>query len=241
MDSPFPPTNWKAVEAAALGPDESRLLALNSLLATYCPILRNYLIVQFRLDEHQADDFLQSFVLEKILSRGILGQADQKRGRFRIFLVKALSRFVISEFRKIGAEKRKPDAGAVPLGNVSEAELQSFAAHSQHLLDVAFAKNIFSQAVARMQKECVASGRMEIWTLFEARLLDPLQEGARQLSAEELMAQCGYSSRAELANALTTAKRIFARHFLAVVSQYVSDKRDLDSEIRDIKSILSQN
>src|SRR5688500_14386706 len=90
-DAPFPPTNWKAVHAAALGPEESQLVALNSLLETYLPVLRNYLIVQFRLDEHHAEDFLQSFVLEKILSRGILGQADQKRGRFRFFLVNALS------------------------------------------------------------------------------------------------------------------------------------------------------
>src|SRR5688500_1965894 len=203
-NAPFPPTNWQAVHAAALGPEESQRVALNSLLETYLPGVRNYLITQFRPDEHRAEDFLQSFVLEKILSRGILGQADQKRGRFRIFLVNALSRFVISEFRKVGAEKRKPNTGAIPLLSVSEAELQTFAADSQQVLDLAFAKNIFSQAVARMHNECVGTERPEIWVLFEARLLDPLQDRGPRLSAEELMVQCGYSSRADLANALTT-------------------------------------
>ena len=53
------------------------------------------------------------------------------------------------------------------------------------------------------------------------------------------MIRGGYSSRADLANALTTAKRIFAGHLLSVVSQYVSDKQDLDSEIQDIKNFLA--
>ena len=237
-DAPFPATNWKAVQAAGAGTEESRLDALNSLLAAYLPALRNYLVVQFRIDEHHANDFLQSFVLEKIISRGILAQADQERGRFRIFLVNALSRFVISEFRKVAAEKRRPSAGALPLENVSEAELQELAVHSHHLLDLTFARNIFSQVAARMRNECIASNRPELWGLFEACLLQPLQEGKPRLSTEELRLKWGYRSAKDLANALTTAKRMFARHFRSVVSQYVSDRGELESEIRDIKNIL---
>ena len=239
-DAQFPATNWNSVQAAALGADESRLAALGPLLADYLPVLRNYLLVHFHLDEHRADDFLQSFVLEKIIDRGILSQADRQRGRFRIFLVNALSHFVISEFRKLGAEKRRPNAAALPLEIISEAEMQNLVSHSQHQLDLAFARNLFSQAAGRMRAECFASGRTQLWKLFEARLLHPLQDGAPQLSTEVLMIQCGYRSREDLANALTTAKRMFARHFRSVVSNYVADRKDLDSEIRDLKDILAR-
>ena len=53
------------------------------------------------------------------------------------------------------------------------------------------------------------------------------------------MRRFGFKSSIEVSNALTTARRMFARNFRSVVTEHVHDKTLLDTEIRDLKTILA--
>ena len=48
--------------------------------------LRAHLAFKYRVPEDQAADFLQGFVVERILKKGLLALADPARGKFHRFL-----------------------------------------------------------------------------------------------------------------------------------------------------------
>jgi hypothetical protein len=222
----FPGTDWSAVRSAVHRPD-----ALDELLRQYFPPLRGYLAARFRLPGAELDDLLQGFVLDKILTSEILDRADRSRGRFRIFLINALTRYVISEIRRAHARKRAPDFQTLPFSALSEHDLSKLAAEVPRGLDRAFAKAVFAQAVDRMKEECAAKGRADLWQAFQQHLLAPLEKGSARVPPE--------GSARQLTNLLTTAKRMFARNFRAVVSEYVPVQEDLDEEVRELKLLLS--
>ena len=90
-----------------------------------------------------------------------------------------------------------------------------------------------------MQQECKASGRQDLWAVFEGRILQPIRDGAEPLSYEEIIQRFQFQSPAQASNALITGKRMFARLLRLVVSQYASDEKEIENEIRDLQRIVS--
>jgi hypothetical protein len=236
----FPVTDWRAVKAAA-APDSSACAeALQSLLQRYLPVLKQYMVTKFDLQQSEVDDLLQDFVLEKILNQDLLRRVDEARGRFRIFLVSALSNYVISELRRAKARKRAPNQARVSLDAISEKDLDGLGAHARRELDFVFARNLFEEALRRMRAECAGSGRAGLWAVFHGRVLRPLQQDLDPVPLEQLKKDCALKTSAKVSNTLATAKRMFARIFRQVVSEYAFDENDVDNEIRDLKEILAQ-
>ena len=66
----FPPTEWEMVHTAARPP--LRNPALERLLTTYIPFLENYIISQFSVSADEAKDWLQGFVMEKIIQKNLM-------------------------------------------------------------------------------------------------------------------------------------------------------------------------
>ena len=240
-DRSFPATNWNAIRAAARDETASRALALEELLSQYLPILKDYLQTRFHLPEQEIEDLLQNFVVHKILNRDLIARADPARGRFRILLVNAATRFVVSEIRRAKAQKRAPNHAALPLEFISEKELAGLAEHAHSALDLAFARRVFAEAVRCMKVECVDSKRPDIWGVFDGRYLQPFQKGVEHTSNETLMRALGLASPAQVSNILTTAKRMFARNFRSVVTEYTREPKEAESEIRALKTLLAQS
>ena len=63
---------------------------------------------------HDAQDLTQAF-FERLLERNWIGDADRERGRFRTFLLTAMSRFLANEWDKARAQKRGGQAVHVPV------------------------------------------------------------------------------------------------------------------------------
>lgn len=237
----FPVTDWAAVRNASHPSTALRLPWLDALLQEYLPILKRFFRRRFRLDEATAEDLVQSFALQKIMRQKLLAEADPLRGRFRSFLVNSATHFVISEFRKQQAGKRAPDRSVSWLGAVAEKDLADLAYESARELDQGFARVVFAEAVERMQSECAQSGRTDLWTIFEGRLLNPVASGVPALTNERLAANLGLVSPGLVSNLLVTAKRMFGRNFRAIVAQYVSEDAALEAEIRALKDILAES
>src|SRR6185369_8584195 len=99
-ESPFPNTAWSMVARAAHVRSSVRRRTLEALIRQYQPALRSYLMARRRVGPHEADDLLQGFLAGKVLEQQILRRADRTRGKFRTFLMTALERFSISEYRR---------------------------------------------------------------------------------------------------------------------------------------------
>ncbi len=233
----FPTTSWSLVALAGQD-DQTQREALGQLLSRYMPALQAHLIQAKGLAPDRADDMIQDFVTAKILQRDLIARADQQRGKFRTFLLTALDRFLLNRLRDQGAKKRSASAAAEPLGERDE-QLAAGPGPSD-AFDVAWARSVLSEALGRMRTHCETSGRMDVWSVFECRVLGPILEGTEAPDYRELVRRFGFQSPSQASNLLTTAKRTFARTLRSVVGEYAGSEEEIAEELGELHEILAR-
>ena len=235
----FPTTHWSLVgRAAGRAGAGAGKVALGELVRIYLPALRAHLIGPVGIDRDRAEDLLQGFLADKVLEQNVIAAADPGRGKFRTFLLTALERFVIDTHRRQAAAKRTPRG---KLLDVDELGHRAASHHTpSHAFDRAWAGEVLGEVTRRLRAECQNSGRAHLWGIFEARMLQPIIDGAEPPSHDELARKYHLPSPAHSANALTSAKRLFTRTFRAVVAEYARDEAEVDSEIRELWEIFSR-
>jgi DNA-directed RNA polymerase specialized sigma24 family protein len=236
----FPPTDWKLVKAAGESSMAGQRMALEKVLVCYLPVLRTYLMSRFRVSEDRASDWLQSFVLQKVLEKDLIGQADARRGKFRTFLVSALNNFVIQQIRYDRSSLRCCPGEVVPLEEMPESAPSAIQGREAETFDIAWARGVLAEALDRMKSYCAASGQAEVWAVFESRLVNPLLDGVEPPSYEQLVTTYGLQSPSQASNLLVTAKRVFGRLVRSVIGEYAGDELAIEREIQDLKAVLYQ-
>ncbi|MDT8389700.1 MAG: sigma-70 family RNA polymerase sigma factor [Lentisphaeria bacterium] len=190
----FPHTRWSLVVSAADGAEVS--------LETLCRLYWQPVYAVARHAGHDvetAKDLTQGF-FAKLLEKGWLGSADRERGRFRTFLVTALKRYMINEWRRECAVKRGGRAPVLPLDTALaeriEAREGAHALSPDALFDRRWALALLDQAMRRLEAEwpggqfdilkpCLTAGRGEIDYAALARQL-ACSEGAARVAAHRL-------------------------------------------------------
>jgi RNA polymerase sigma-70 factor (ECF subfamily) len=241
--SEIPATRWTLVGRAESAQPADARAALDELLRLYLPAMRAHLLARTHMSPERADDVLQAFITDKVLAKHLLASADRTRGRFRTFLLTALDRFAIDRMRVEGAAKRSPEAQGKHMMDVDdEATPQPTSPIGDPSIefDRAWARQTVAEATRRMRDECTANNRMDLWGVFEARLLLPATDGRPAVPHEELAKLHGFPSASHASNALGTAKQMFARHLRAVVGAYTTGPLELDQEISDLWQIFSR-
>jgi hypothetical protein len=238
--SPFPQTQWTLLGRAGEVTSDGQRTALGDLLQRYMPALRTHLLLERRLPPERADDLLQAFVSRKVLEQRLIRKADRGRGTFRSFLLRSLNNFVNDELRFERVAGRAPEGGPPVDVNEQVGLGDAGAADPSGAFDVAWAREVLSEGVAVMRRECEASRREDLWGVFEGRVLLPSMEGTEPTGYEELIRRFGLVSPEQASNVLITAKRMFARALRSVVAKY-ADAGDVETEIRDLKSILARS
>jgi DNA-directed RNA polymerase specialized sigma24 family protein len=235
---PFPLTEWSLVARASDADADTRRRALSELLDRYVPAIRCYLTLAKHLDPDRADDLLQGFLASKILDEHLIERADRERGKFRTFILTALDRFIINQHRFDAAQKRSPGQ---MISIDEQPEPTKATAGPAAAFDLAWARQVLDRTVVRMKQECVGSGRMDLWDVFQARVLGPTLGQCEPVPYDELIRRAGFASPVRAANALVTAKRMFTRVLRSVISEYQSDEEEIDSEIDDLHKILARS
>jgi len=234
----FPSTHWSFVDEAAAGSDEGARKALGELVLRYLPALRAHLVLRKRLSRDMAEELLLSFVAQKVVEEELVAKADRQRGKFRTFMLTALDRYVANRLRDAKAEKRHP-SGRKVVSLTDELHEAAASENPATAFDTAWAREVISQCLARMEAECRDSGRPDVWGVFECRLLSPLLGGDAPEPYDALVKRFEFNSPTQAANVLITAKRMFARTIRAVVGEYVADEQEVEEEIADLREILS--
>jgi DNA-directed RNA polymerase specialized sigma24 family protein len=210
--------------------------ALAALVNRYLPALKVYLMRKRKLSADAAEDLLQSFVGEKVLDASFIAAADRRRGKFRTFLLTSLDHFLIDQVRSRDAALRAETAAAGPAGGGGD---EPAAKDTPDPFDVEWARQVINEALARMEQECSASGRTDLWTMFELRVAGPTLQDRPAPSYEQLVAQFGFQSPTQASNCLVTAKRMFARTLRAVVMEYAGADDSVEAELADLMKILA--
>jgi RNA polymerase sigma-70 factor (ECF subfamily) len=237
----FPTTHWTLVNRAASADSVAQPLAIAQIARLYAPALRAHLLQSLRYDEHRTDDLLQGFLADKVLEQRLIGHADPQRGRFRTFLLSALDRYVIDQHRRNTARKRAPRGGDLADIDDHRDTLASGrnGESATHAFDLAWAREVLGEVLAVMRRQCEQTDRIDVWTVFECRYLMPAIEGVDTESHESLAKRLKLDSPHQAANLLITAKRMYTRLFIAVVSRYAANEDEVRNEVAELWRIFA--
>jgi RNA polymerase sigma-70 factor (ECF subfamily) len=231
----FPETRWSIIVNAADLNSPQRASALESLFDSYLPVLRAHLILRRRIQPDQVNDFIQDFVLKKILEQNVVSKADSERGKFRSFILKSLDNFVRDYFRANKMNRQLAEF---------ESELAEAKPEQQNepsVFETAWARQVFCSAVRRFQDECNRENNQNRWMLFRERLLSPVISGRAVEDYDQLARKCNFESPKHARNAMVGAKRAFDRAMRGVIKDYVLDEGLIDSELEDLFLILKNS
>jgi RNA polymerase sigma-70 factor (ECF subfamily) len=235
----FRSTNWPLIARAANRDEAEAQAALGELVQRYRAPLLGYLRRQFQASPEQAEDWLQGFVLEKLVIGNLLAGAQRERGRFRTLLLSALGRYVVSQLRALNARKRRP-AHLCSLEDLDLETLRPDAAEPDAVLGFEWLRTTLAEALRRMEIELRAKGQTRHWEVFQARVVAPALEGVAEPPYPVLVERWGFRSPTEAYNALITAKRTFARVLRDLVAEYERDAAAVEAELAWFKLVLTR-
>jgi RNA polymerase sigma factor (sigma-70 family) len=240
MTAPVPPrsapeafltTRWSLVLSAGKG--ESRA-ALESLCSSYWYPL--YAFARRKGESHErAADLVQGFFLV-LLERKDLDTLAPKRGRFRSFLLAALSHHMANERDRERAEKRGGGAVHIDLHDADTryALEPADAETPETLFTRRWAVEVLARTFERLEQE---HADPEKRALFEA--LKPELQGASESTYAEIGARLGTTEGAVKTAAHRLRKR-WRELLRAEVAGTLSDPADVDDEIRGLFAALSR-
>lgn len=167
----FSTTHWSVVAAA--GSDLAGAAgALEQLCGKYWyPI---YAFIRRRgSDHHQAEDLTQAFFAH-LLEKETLRKADRNKGKFRTFLLAALTNFLANEWDKRQALKRGGQRQILSLNETVAEELYRQDAVEtvtpETLFERRWALALLEQALARLKQEYAEAGKAELFANLEPGL-----------------------------------------------------------------------
>jgi RNA polymerase sigma-70 factor (ECF subfamily) len=186
---------------------------------------------------HDAEDLTQAF-FERLLEKDWLAVADQKRGRFRSFLLSSLKHFLANEWDRARAQKRGGRIRLVSLDtNTAETRFHHEPADTatpDKSFDRRWALTLVDTVLARLQREYVDEGKAELFekvkgTLGGDRASAPYARLARELNTSE--------------GAIKVAVHRLRQRYRAVlrseIAQTVAAENDVEDELRHLFEALS--
>lgn len=232
----FVTTRWSQVLAAGRSDSTRATAALASLCATYWYPLYSY-VRRRGYGPEDAQDLTQEF-FARLLAQGWLGQADRERGRFRTFLLSAMSHFLANEWDKANAKKRGGAARTVPLQlDTAETRYGQEPADCftpEQAFERRWAVTLLDSVLAQLQKECTQQGKSELFQILKPFLLG---EGTHQPYAT-LTAQLGLSEAAVKVTIHRFRKRY--RHLLREeIANTVASPAEIKEEMHQLFKVLA--
>jgi RNA polymerase sigma-70 factor (ECF subfamily) len=234
-DSQFHTTRWSLVAAAAAENPSAVEPALEELCRAYWyPI---YAFVRRR--GHSADDaadLTQSF-FARLLEKEYLADADQQRGRFRAFLLTAVSRFLSKEHERAAAQKRGGGQRILAIDAAEgEARYQREPSHEltpQRIFERRWALTLLDRTLAALRQEHEAAGKLALFDALKVFLTGeagapPLREAAANLQMTEGAVKV----------AVHRLRQRYRDALRAEIAQTVSELGDVDDELSLLLSAL---
>lgn len=228
----FPPTRLSLVTRTRSDDQETRRLAIGTLIEAYWKPVYKYLRLKWRLDPDDAADLTQEF-FKTTLEKDVLGRYDAERARFRTYLRLCVDGFA-SNARK--AEARLKRGGAVTTVSLdfrsAEGELMryepSVPADVDELFYQEWVRALFQRAVEDLRQSSRASGRSTMFNVFERYdLADPSERPTYAALAGEL----GLTATT-VTNHLAAMRRQFRRHVLDRLRDLTTSNDEFEAEAK---------
>lgn len=218
-DPRFKTTRWNLVQASR------DLRALEALIRIYWKPLY-FFVRQHGLDIEAAKDAVQSF-FSAMIERDVLTKADPARGRFRTFLLAALTNHLKDRTKAAARQKRGGGQILVSLDFVrGEKDFELAAARGEApeaLLNRAWARSVWEQSLAELKGD---SAHLEAFKLHLGGI--DYVEIARRTGLSESAAK----------SAVHRLKGQLKEILLGHLRHTVSNEEDLAAEVAEFRALL---
>jgi RNA polymerase sigma-70 factor (ECF subfamily) len=230
--SRFRTTAWSVVAAAQNHDSETYQRSLQYLCKTYWKPIYNY-TRRRGFDHDTARDLTQDF-FAMFLEKGFVDSADRERGKFRTFLLTALTRFLSKQYRK-----QKKHRNTVPL-EVAQFENGETMMHDElyeeatpeDAFNRSWAHSLIAQTLQRMREECT-EGRQGLYARVFAAYIESATD-TRPKSYREI-GEVFDLSETDVTNYLHRGRNIFQKMLREEVRQSVTTDAEVEEEIRDLQ------
>ena len=234
-------TQWSQILLARDGDTAQRQAALGSIAQQYWKPVYTWLVRKgFRRE--QAKDITQGFFTDVVLGRGLVSKASPNKGRFRSFLLTAVSNYANDCHRRQNAARRKPAEGLLSLEGMDTAS-ERYDPAVEEPPDEAFhrtwAAQLLDDVIADVKDQCIRLGQQRHWDVFQRRVLNPVTRGDRPAPYATIAEELELPSATRATTMNDTVKRKFELAMREHVRPYVASSRDVDDEIHELIEILS--
>jgi RNA polymerase sigma-70 factor (ECF subfamily) len=185
-----------------------------------------------------AQDLTQEF-FARLLAQNWIGQADRQRGRFRTFLLSALSHFLANEWDHARAKKRGGSAQFVPLQlDTAETRYGKEPADPftpEQAYERRWALTLLDKVLERLQKEYSLAGKKLLFKTLKGCLVGEtenqpyaglamklgMSEGNVKVAVHRLRQRYRHLLREEIANTVANPSEVDEemRHLFAVLGR----------------------
>jgi RNA polymerase sigma-70 factor (ECF subfamily) len=233
----FATTHWSVVLSAARHDTTRAQAALARLCQTYWYPLYAY-VRRRGYPVHDAQDLTQAFFAQ-LLGRHWVGDADRDRGRFRTFLLTAMSRFLANEWDKVRAQKRGGQAVHVPVQlDTAEARYGHEPADNstpEQCYERRWALTLLDTVLQRLRSEFATDGKGDLFavlsgTLVGGRDAQPYASLARQLNLTEGAVKV----------AVHRLRKRYRQLLREEIAQTTASPEEVDEELRHLFAVLAR-
>lgn len=231
-DARFPATRWSVVLAARERSDA----ALEEICRLYWKPL--YAYARHRgFAPHDAQDLTQEF-FRLLVQKHWLDSVEKERGRLRTFLLTAMKRFIMNEWRRAATQKRGGGKACCAL-DTALAESMCAADKAQlapeDVFDREWAMTLLKLTTSRLEEEFASAGKAET---FE-ELKSCLTTSHAAMDYESIGRRCGLSEGAARVAVHRLRKR-FREAYREEIRQTLPPGADLDEEMRHLAAALGK-
>ena len=234
----FSTTHWSLVLTAGSGDGTRAAAALERLCGKYWYPLFAF-IRRTGFDFHEAEDLTQAFFAH-LFEKDRLKQVDRQKGKFRSFLLAALTNFLNNEWDKRQAWKRGGRCQVISLDQTDAEERYRLepvdSLTPEKLFERRWTLILLEQVLAQLKQECVSSGKAELFSKLEPLITGEITPGQYAQLALAL------KMREEAVRmALSRTRRRFGELLRNEIAQTVLTPADVDDEIRHLFAGVSDD
>ncbi len=187
---------------------------------------------------HEAEDLTQSF-FAYLLEKETIKRVDKKKGRFRSFLLAAISNFLANERDKARTLKRGGQREIISFDQVTgegvflkePVDLLT----PEMLFDRRWAAVLVDKVLGRLEREYVLAGKTNLFETLRPALTTEIEDGLRKEWAEKLGMTVG-----SIKVALHRMRRRFGELLRKEVAHTVATSDEIDQELRHLLAAIGR-